>query len=211
VGGEHDRYSNGETALSFPADIKVGAGSHAQINLLVSGLRGTQANSSARGIGDIMLGLKYRLLDDAPILSDFAILPSVKFPSASASRGLGSGTTDVGFLLISSRSVGPAAVDINVGATRHFGGESGTPTLSTLWTVSAGFPVSGPIGLAAEVYGYPGTSGAGGSKGVVALLAGPTWQPEKWLAMDAGLIEPLTGPQPRAFYGGFVWNLGKIW
>jgi hypothetical protein len=211
IGGEHDRYSGGETALSFPANVKIGAGSHAQINLLASGLDRTQANPQARGLGDVTVGLKYRLLDDAPVLSDFAILPSVKFPSASASSGLGSGTTDVGLLLISSRSIGPADVDINIGATRHFGGDSGSPSISTLWTASAGLPLSGPVGLAAEVFGYPGTSGASGAKPIIAILAGPTWQPRKWLATDAGIIEPLTGPQPRAFYAGLVWNVGKLW
>ena len=211
IGGERDRYSDGETALSFPANVKIGAGSRAQINILASGLAGTPANFSARGIGDVTVGLKYRLLDDAPAVSDFAILPSVKFPSASVSRGLGSGTTDVGLLLISSRSVGPADVDINVGATRHFGSDAGAPTVSTLWTVSAGLPLRGPIGLAAEVYGYPGTSGLAGAKEIVAILAGPTFQPMKWLAADAGVIEPVKGPQPRAFYAGLVWNVGKIW
>jgi len=211
IGGERDRYADGGTALSFPANVKIGVGSHAQLNVLASGLVGTAANSPARGIGDLTLGLKYRLVEDAPIVNDFAILPSVKFPSASVSRGLGSGTTDVGLLLISSRSIGPADVDINVGATRHFNGDSGAPTISTLWTVSAGVPLRGPIGLAAEVYGYPGTSGAGGAKEIVAILAGPTFQPMKWLAADAGIIEPVKGPQPRAFYAGLVWNMGKVW
>ncbi len=211
IGAEHDHYRNHQTALSFPANFKFGVGSRAQLNLLASGLIGTQSNSSARGVGDVTLGVKYRLLENVPILTDFAILPSVKFASASSSSGLGSGTTDVGLLLISSRSIGTADVDINVGATRHYGGDSAAPSLSTLWTASAGLPVRGAIGLAAELYGYPGTSGPGGSKEIVAILAGPTFQPLKWLAMDAGVIEPVKGPQPRAFYAGLVWNVGKFW
>jgi len=211
IGGERDRYSDGQKAFSFPANIKIGAGPRAQINVLASGLDGTAGNSSARGLGDVTLGLKYRLLDAVPILQDFAILPSVKFPSASAARGLGSGTTDFSLLLISSRTLGPSDVDINVGATRHFGGESSTPAISTLWTVSAGVPLAGQFGWAGEVYGYPGTAGEGGAKEIVAILTGPTWQPMKWLAADAGIIEPVKGPQPRAFYAGLVWNAGKIW
>ena len=211
LGGERDRYFSGEKTTSFPANIKIGVGPRAQVNLLASGLAGTNGNSSARGLGDITVGLKYRLLEAVPVVRDFAILPSVKFPSASAARGLGSGTTDVSLLLISSRSLGQTDVDINVGATHHFGGESNTPKVSTLWTVSAGFPIAGRFGWAAEVYGLPGTAGEGGVKGIVAILTGPTWQPVKWLAADAGVIEPIKGPQPRAFYAGFVWNVGKIW
>ena len=211
AGGERDRYSDGVTALTFPLNIKIGAGPRAQVNVLVSGLDGTAGKSSARGLGDIAVGLKYRLLEGAPVLTDFAILPSVKFPSASAASGLGSGTTDFGILLISSRSLGAADVDINVGATHHFGGDSSSPRLSTLWTISAGGQVIGSFGWTGELYGLPGTSGEGGAKEIVAILTGPTWQPLKWLAADAGIIEPLKGPQQKAFYAGLVWNAGKIW
>ena len=210
LGGERDHYSDGDNTLSFPTNIKIGVFPRGQVNLIASGLFGTMSNPSAKGIGDVTLGLKYRLLEAATIVNDFAILPSVKFPSASVARGLGSGTTDVSLLLISSRSVGPADVDINVGATQHFGGGADTPKISTLWTVSAGFPVTGRLGWAAELYGFPGTSGANGAREIVAILTGPTWQPMKWLATDAGIIEPVKGPQPRAFYAGLVWNVGKI-
>ena len=210
IGGERDHNSDGTNTLSFPTNVKIGVFPRAQVNVIVSGLVGTVSNTSARGIGDVTLGLKYRLLEDATIVSDFAILPSVKFPSASVARGLGSGTTDVSLLLISSRSVGATDVDINVGGTQHFGGDGNTPTISTLWTVSAGFPVTGRLGWTAEVYGFPGTAGPGGAKEIVAILGGPTWQPLKWLATDAGIIEPVKGPQPRAFYAGLVWNVGKI-
>lgn len=211
IGGERDHYSDGNNTLSFPTNVKIGVFPRGQVNLIASGLFGTTSNSSARGIGDITLGLKYRLLEASPIVNDFAILPSVKFPSASVARGLGSGTTDASLLLISSRSVGPADVDINVGATRHFGGDANTPKTSTLWTVSAGFPVAGRLGWAAEVYGFPGTAGPDGAREIVAILTGPTWQPVKWFGTDAGIIEPVKGPQPRAFYAGLVWNVGKIW
>jgi hypothetical protein len=211
VGGERDHYSDGDNTLSFPTVVKIGVFPRAQVNVIASALVGTVSNPSARGIGDVTLGLKYRLLDAATIVNDFAILPSVKFPSASVARGLGSGTTDVSLLLISSRSVGATDVDINLGATQHFGADANTPTISTLWTFSAGFPVTGRLGCAAEVYGFPGTAGPGGAKEIIAILAGPTWQPVKWLAADAGIIEPVKGPQPRAFYAGLVWNVGKIW
>lgn len=210
VGGERDHYSNGDNTLSFPTNVKIGVFPRGQVNVIASGLVGTISNPSAHGIGDITLGLKYRILEAATIVNDFAILPSLKFPSASVARGLGSGTTDVSLLLISSRFVGPAGVDINLGVTQHFGGDANTPKISTLWTASAGFPVTRRLGWIAEVYGFPGTAGPDGAKEIVAILAGPTWQPVKWFATDAGIIEPVKGPQPRAFYAGLVWNVGKI-
>ena len=210
LGGEHDLYQDGGKAVSFPANLKIGISQRAQLNVTAAGIRGTAASSSAHGLGDVTIGVKYRLLENAPIIRDFAILPSLKLPSASVARGLGTGTTDIGLLLISSRAVGLADVDINIGASRHFGGVSGSPTLSTLWTVSAGLPIAGPFGWTGELYGFPGTAGTGGSERIVAVLTGPTWQPVQWLAADVGVIEPIAGPQPRAFYAGFVWNVGKL-
>jgi hypothetical protein len=32
-----------------------------------------------------------------------------------------------------------------------------------------------------------------------------------WLALDGGVIVPLSGPQPRAAYFGGVWNIGRLW
>jgi len=28
--------------------------------------------------------------------------------------------------------------------------------------------------------------------------------------LDAGVIIPLTGPQPRALYSGLTWNVGRL-
>jgi hypothetical protein len=210
TGGEWDRYTDGGRVLSFPTTLKIGVAPGVQANISAAGFRGTQSDAEARGIGDVTFGLKYRLLDDAPVLGDFAILPSVKFPTASSARGLGTGTTDISLLLISSRTVGSADVDINLGATRRSGNGFTAPKVATLWTVSVGMPIVGQLGWDAEIFGLPGTSGPAGSKGIVALLTGPSFQPVKWLALDAGVIAPLTGPQPKAVYGGLVWNIGKL-
>lgn len=210
VGGEWDRYSDGGRVLSFPGNLKVGLSPRAQLNILAAGFRGTTADPTVRGVGDVTLGVKYRLIDDGPVIGDLAILPGVKFPTAPSARGLGTGTTDVSLLLISSHSVGTADVDINVGVTRRSGNGVNAPKLSSLWTVSAGAPIAGQFGWTGEIYGFPGTKGAAGAKPIVAILTGPTYQVAKWLATDAGLIEPLTGPQPRALYAGLVWNIGKL-
>lgn len=210
VGGERDRYTDGSHVLSFPANLKIGVSPRAQLNILATEFQETTTDPAAKGIGDVTLGLKYRLVDDGPVIGAFAILPAVKFPTASSARGLGTGTTDVSLLLISSHSLGPADVDINLGVTRRSGNGANAPKTSSLWTVSAGAPINGGFGWTGEIFGYPGTKGPAGAKPIVAILTGPTYQAAKWLAMDAGVIEPLTGPQPRALYAGLVWNIGKL-
>ena len=207
-GGEWDRSSDGERSFFAPTNLKIGLFSHAQLNVLINAIHDPRASRNSVNVGDLTLGVKYRILDDHPILGDFAILPALKFPTATGA--VGTGTTDVSLLLISSHQLGPVAMDLNIGATHRSGDGRRAPTTATIWTASFGFPVFGPIGGTAEVFGFPGTDGPAGSRAIAALLLGPTVLVRDWLALDAGFITPLTGPQPHAIYAGFVWNFGRL-
>jgi hypothetical protein len=162
------------------------------------------------GAGDLSVGIKWRMIDDAPVIGDFAMLPGFKLASGSAASGTGSGTTDVGLLLIASRSLGPIAMDLNLGFTRRSGDGTLAPRTGTVWTASFGGPARGRLGWVAELFGYPATAGPAGSEAIVAVLAGPTFAIRSWLVIDAGVIAPVTGPQPRAIYLGTVYNLGRL-
>jgi hypothetical protein len=205
-GGEWDRFSDGSKSFNAPTNLKIGLAERAQLNLMGSVLH--DAGSTA--LSDITAGLKYRLLDDANVVGDFAILPAVKFPTASTKNRAGTGTTDVSLLLISSHEEDGVSIDINAGATRRTGDGSKVPKTSTIWTTSLGLPVRGGLGWALELFGYPGTAGPAGEKGSAAVLTGPTLLARRWLAFDAGIIERLTGPQPRAVYAGLVWSMGEL-
>jgi hypothetical protein len=207
-GGEWDRWSGGEHIFTAPTNLKVGLASHAQLNVLVNIAHDNRPVGRRLNVGDLALAVKYRILDDHPVLGDFAILPAIKFPTASGD--VGTGTTDLSLLFISSHQLGPVAMDLNAGATRRSGDGTKVPTTATIWTASFGFPLHGAIGATAEIFGFPGTSGAAGSEGTAALLLGPTFLVRDWLALDAGFIAPLTGPQPHAIYAGFVWNFGRL-
>src|ERR1043166_5755970 len=190
-GGEWDRSQDGTHSFFAPSNLKIGLASHAQLNVLGNVLRDPRIAGPDLNVGDLTVGVKYRVLDDHPILGDFAILPAVKFPTAS--RDAGSGTTDLSLLFISSHKLGPVAMDLNAGATRRSGDGSKAPRTATIWTASFGFPISGPVGGTAEIFGYPRTTGAVGSDAIAALLLGPTLLVRQWLAVDAGFITPLTG------------------
>jgi hypothetical protein len=101
-------------------------------------------------------------------------------------------------------------MDLNVGETWRGGDGTSAPKTASIWTASFGIPISGQLGAAAEVFGYPRTTGPAGAKGTAALLIGPTYLARKWLALDSGIIVPIAGEQPHAMYVGFVWNLGCI-
>jgi hypothetical protein len=196
---------DGSRAFQVPSVLKLGLAPRAQLSL---GVPVSSATGVPLGLGDAAIGVKWRVLEGYPLLQDVAVLPQVKLSTGGAR---GTGTTDASFLLIDSHKFGDASLDLNVGATRRSGDGTRAPRTATLWTASAGLPLHGSLGWALEVYGYPGTAGPAGSAPVVALLTGPTLAVRAPLAVDAGLITPLTGPQPHALYAGLVTNFGRFW
>lgn len=209
TGVERDRFAPSAIGTVSPTVFKVGIASHAQLS--VFGTLAHPAGGSGVSLGDAGVGVKWRLIDDAPVLGDFAILPAIKAPTGSLDRGTGTGTTDVSILLISSHKFGDVAMDLNAGYTRRSGDGSGAPRNATLWTASVGGPFVGDFGWVAECFGYPTTAGPSGQPSIVAVLAGPTYQARSWLAFDAGVIVPVRGPQPHALYAGAVYNVARLW
>jgi hypothetical protein len=205
-GGEWDKLPSGHRLLVAPTNLKIGLARRAQLNLLFNLISDQALSGGSLATSDLTVGLKYRILDSNPILGAFALMPAVKFPTASL-RG-GTGTTDFSLLLISSHQIGQVAMDLNLGATRRSGDGTVVPRTAGVWTASFGFPLDGPLGATVEVFGFKRTTGPAGSLATAALLVGPTFLLREWLALDAGGIIPLSGPQARALYTGFVWNFG---
>jgi hypothetical protein len=207
-GGEWDRWSPNERSFFAPTNLKVGLASRAQLNVLFNLVHDPRIAGQDVDISDLTVGVKYRIFDDHPLLGDFAVLPAIKLPTASGRAG--TGTTDISLLFIASYRLGPVAMDLNAGATRRNGNGDNAPRTATIWTASFGFPLAGQLGATAEIFGFPGTRGPAGSKSTAAILLGPTFLAREWLALDAGFITPLTGPQPHAIYAGFVFNFGRL-
>ena len=197
--------------LAVPILLKIGLSKRLQLDLAPAWQREAQGGRAQAGITDLLVAIKWRLTDDAPAIGAFAIQTGVSLPTGSAESGRGSGKAAVNVLLISSHRFGPIALDVNAGYTR-LGGESAmAPRDSTVWTAAAAFPVAGRVGWAAEIYGYPGTSGPIGQPPVVALLTGPTLTVSSSLVLDAGAIFDIEGFGGTSVYGGLTWNIGRIW
>ncbi len=195
-------------ALQTPVVVKVGLAPRAQLGLFVSWGAMSGRGAHVQGFGDAAAGVKWRLVDDAPVVGDFALLPTIKLPTGHS--GIGTGTTDVGLLLISSHEIGPVSLDVNVGYTHRSGNGASAPRTATLWTISAGVPVRGALGWIGELSGLPGTNGPRGQRPVVAVLTGPTWTARPWLVFDAGVSPTLRGPQPTYVYAGLTYNIGHL-
>jgi hypothetical protein len=207
AGIEFDRFEDGSRGTLVPILLKFGLAPRFQLEAQAP--IASPPGGDTTGLGDFSLGLKWRLAEGAPIVGDFAILPSLKMPSGSA--GVGTETTDFSFLFISSHVIDQISMDLNVGFTRRSGDGTLAPQTATLWTASFGGPARGPVGWVAELYGYPATSGPAGADSIVAILLGPTLRVHEWLVLDVGVIGAITGPQPRAVYAGVVYNVGRIW
>jgi hypothetical protein len=209
AGIEFDRYADRSRGAVAPALAKLGLAPRLQLEVQAPIVR--PAGEDTTGIGDISIGLKWRFIEAAPPVGNLAILASVKAPSGSVDSGTGTGTADVNLLFISSHKLGPVAMDLNVGYTRRGGDGTLAPSSASVWTASFGGPARGRLGWVGELYGYPATSGPAGAASVVAILGGPTIQVREWLVLDAGVIVPIAGPQPRALYAGVTYNVGRLW
>jgi hypothetical protein len=206
-GGQHSE-TGGVTSASTPAVLKVGLTPRAQLSVFGNWSETNERGAHNAGLGDAAVGVKWRLVNHAAVLGDFAILPTITVPAGA--HGIGSGTTGLGILLISSHQVGPLAIDVNAAYTHRSGGGTRAPRSATLWTVSLGSALVGPLGWVGEISGFPGTSGPSGSRPIVACLVGPTLTVRNWLVFDAGISPTIAGPQPLYEYAGVTWNIGRL-
>jgi len=118
-GIEVDRFSDHSHGVSFPTVSKFGVAPRVQLSVQTPVLNPPSEDTT--GFGDLTIGMKWRIVDGAPVVGDFAILPSIKTPTGSETSGTGTGTTDFSLLLISSHQFGPVDMDINGGYTRRSG------------------------------------------------------------------------------------------
>jgi Putative MetA-pathway of phenol degradation len=229
AGIESDRYHDDTRGEIAPVLAKLGIASRLQLEVQAPGVWPPDGGT---GMGDLSVAVKWRFLEDAPIVANMAVLPSVKFPTGSKDNGAGTGTTDVGLLLISSHAlvipkVGSVPMDLNFGYTKRTGDGTEAPRQSLLWTASFGGRAWRPVGWVVELFGTYATSGPVGAETVVAFLTGPTVQVRSWLVLDVGVIlpisgpepkivrgvtvDPVSGPQPRAVYAGVTYNISRVW
>jgi hypothetical protein len=197
--------------LAVPVVVKIGLGERLQLGLAPGWQREAEGGGAEAGITDLLVAVKWRLTEDAPVVGAFAVQPAVSFPTGSADSGRGSGKAAFNVLMISSHRFGPLSLDVNAGYTRLGGESASAPRDSTVWAVAAALPIAGRVGWAAEIYGYPGTSGPNGSPPVVAVLTGPNLAVGPSLVVDAGAIFDVVRFGGTSVYAGLTWNIGRIW
>ena len=206
--GVQDARPGNASQFAAPVVAKIGLAPRLQLELQGGYARRSAPGETTAGATDLSVALKQRLLDAAPVVHDFSVQGSVKF--ATGARDVGTGTTDVSVLLISSRPIGAAELDLNAGYTHHSGDGATVPASATLLTASVGSPIRGKLGGVAEVFGYPGTDGAMRTSTQVGFLFGPTLQTKPWLVLDAGAILNVRNLGANAIYVGVTYNAGRL-
>lgn len=196
--------------LDLPGLVKIGISTHVQLDLFFDWSRTTVGGKTSSGVGDTALGLKWRVLDKARALGDFAVESTVKLATGSPERLTGTGTTDFSVILISSHAMGPFSLDVNVGYTYRSGSGLPVPKHVTFWTVSPAFTVYGRLGWTAEVFGFPGTRGPDGYAPEVGMTVGPTFVLHRNAVVDAGVVVNVRGLDANALYAGITWNVGRL-
>jgi hypothetical protein len=158
----------------------------------VSGMRDT-------GVGDTQLGIQVVLQHEKETRPGIAIAYYIKLPSASETKGLGTGRVDHNFIGFISRKIGGTTVDFNAiyllaGRTTNNGHAS-----SGQAALAASHDLTKRWGIQGEISGFSRNDSQPGA--LFALGAG-TYQVNRRLVLDGGLRFGLTPDAPRV--GAFV-------
>jgi hypothetical protein len=81
------------------------------------GLRDPEGELARAGVGDSLLGLKYRVLDETRTMPAVLGALTLRLPTGDEQRGLGAGGVDVGLLAAVSKALGPFLLTANAGYT----------------------------------------------------------------------------------------------
>jgi hypothetical protein len=200
------------TAFSTPALLKLGLEKDFELRLSTNGLLHlTYAGAhSATGFSDFALGAQWCFKHHGLFGADWAVQLTHKFATASAQRGLGSGSADTTLGLFWSRDFGPSHVDINFLHTWLGlpGANGGGSTHQPAGTVSVSHKLSDTWSFGGEVYGIGGTALNG--RGVSNLWY-VAYQPSSRLVLDSGVDVGLShGAQRYSIFAGLTWGVGRF-
>jgi hypothetical protein len=172
VAASYESASDGDSG-ELAVTVNVGLRANLEANVTGTLAVADPADGGARGgIGDTVLAVKYRFLDETPPSPWPALLARVTLgvPTGDEARGLGTGDASVGLLLAASRTLGPVTLTGNVGYTITTGEVDAD---AVLFGASIEWAVGGPWRLVGEIVGEVGV-GRDADDTAVARL-GFTW------------------------------------
>jgi hypothetical protein len=158
----------------------------------------------AHGLGDLVLGAKWRFSESCPLGARHALVPMVKLPTADSGKGLGNGATDYDLMWIASRSLGAkAGLHLNLGYS-WIGGPDGDVLH---YGVALDYEIVATVQWVGEVFTEKELGGAAAS--VVQYNTGLRWEPIESLTLDLAGGAKISGDAPDfTVTAGLTWTFG---
>jgi hypothetical protein len=143
---------------------------------------------SEEGISDIGVELKWRFYERGSL--GFAVKPGVTIPTGNEEKGLGEGEASYGLVLITTKTFGSSAVDVNIGFIRN------REELRDIWLYS----LAGEYGLAENLVLVGNVGGQtnpdpGSDTHPAFVLGGLIYSVSDGLDIDAGMKAGLNGAE----------------
>ena len=184
----------------FPLALRFAASRRLLIEIDLDNPQSQKASGMrATGVGDTQLGIQVVLQHEKETRPGIAIAYYIKLPSASETKGLGTGRVDHNFIGFISKKIGGTTVDFNAiyllaGRTTNNGHAS-----SGQAALAASHDLTKRWGIQGEITGFSRNDSQPGA--LFALGAG-TFQVNRRLVLDGGMRFGLTPDAPRV--GAFV-------
>ncbi len=102
-----DRTRSTNTVVGPAVEVNNGVAPNTQLHLIIPATYFSQDGMSARGLGDVEAGVKYRFLEETKSRPEIGTFPQVELPTGDQSKGLGNGRTWVKVPLWLQKSFGP--------------------------------------------------------------------------------------------------------
>ena len=88
-----DRTRSTDTVSGPSLEVNNGVAPNTQLHLIVPNAYSSSGGTSARGLGDIEAGVKYRFVSQTKSRPEMGIFPQLELPAGDQSKGLGNGRT----------------------------------------------------------------------------------------------------------------------
>jgi hypothetical protein len=190
LGVDHTR-EDGDGRSAARAVVAVGLGDALELRLESALAAVDRAGHPARaGIGDAVLGVKYRLHDESRAAPALLAALAVRLPTGDADRGLGSPGADVTMLAVVGKRWGPVALHGNAGYIIVTDDRS-----ADVWRLAASveWDAGGAWTLVAEIVSDIGATRA---PTTAVIRAGARFHLNEYIAVDAAAGAGLTRSSP---------------
>jgi len=209
-GGIYGSVGPGTQAFGSPFTARVGLFEWLEARVGMDGLLIQQGDAPATGFGNVNVGAKIRLWADPGGVPVLSILPTVNIPTASADKGLGSGSADYTLVLLTGTDfLKLGHVDFNWGIGAIGAGNGQPHFTQQLVSVSASMAAGERWNPYVEGFWYSTTGPGGGA--MTAIDAGAIYTVSARLALDGGFQVGLSGGAPqRSVFAGMSMIVGDV-